>query len=143
MLRTLPHTSLPKAIRRFHEDEGGMEALQMIVIVAVAAVMFALLNVLWKGGQGITGKSVGIAVLDSGVFFEPKIKNKFNQKLNNNFFGQVDFVGDGTCPAGGTGMRSTTVTNVREVRRLAAHGSRLLRRRLDASSDLAQLRTED
>ncbi|MCP4997103.1 MAG: S8 family peptidase, partial [Gammaproteobacteria bacterium] len=51
---------------------------------------------------GVDGQGVGIAVLDSGVFFETKIKNKFNDHLNQNFFGQIDFVGNGSCPSGGS-----------------------------------------
>ena len=47
----------------------------------------------------MTGKGVGIAVLDSGIYFEPNINTAFSQHTQQQFFGQVDFVGDGLCPA--------------------------------------------
>jgi hypothetical protein len=57
-------------------------------------------DVLHSQQPEITGKDVGVAVLDSGVFIEPKIRNAFDSHLTNKFSGQVDFVGDGTCPSG-------------------------------------------
>jgi len=47
--------------------------------------------------HNITGKGVGVAVIDSGIFFEPSIKNAFSHHISQHFFGQVDFVGDGLC----------------------------------------------
>ncbi|MDH3675652.1 MAG: S8 family serine peptidase, partial [Anaerolineae bacterium] len=48
----------------------------------------------------VTGKGVGIAVLDSGIYYEPGVLAEFDKVLNRKFFGQVDFVGDGVCPPG-------------------------------------------
>jgi subtilisin family serine protease len=46
----------------------------------------------------ITGSGVTVAVLDSGVYFSPAIKNAFGAHLANKFKGQVDFAGVGVCP---------------------------------------------
>jgi len=34
-------------LRRLHEDEEGMESLQIVMIVAIAGVIFALVRVYW------------------------------------------------------------------------------------------------
>jgi len=34
-------------LKRLHDDEEGMESLQIIVIVAIAGVIFALVRVSW------------------------------------------------------------------------------------------------
>jgi len=39
------------AVRSFHEDEDGMEAIQVIMIVAIAAVVLALLKTTWPSIQ--------------------------------------------------------------------------------------------
>ncbi len=36
------------AIRRFHNDEAGMETLQVVVIVAIAALVVLMINT-WVG----------------------------------------------------------------------------------------------
>ena len=35
------------ALRKLHDDEEGMESLQIIMIVAIAGVVFALVRVYW------------------------------------------------------------------------------------------------
>lgn len=35
------------ALRSFHNDEGGMEAMQTVVILAIAALVLLSLNTLW------------------------------------------------------------------------------------------------
>lgn len=35
------------ALRGFHEDEGGMEALQVVMIVAIAAVALIVVKTQW------------------------------------------------------------------------------------------------
>jgi len=39
--------TLCQAVRAFHEDEDGMEALQVVIIVAIAAVVLGLLKIFW------------------------------------------------------------------------------------------------
>ncbi len=36
-----------KSLKSFHKDERGMEALQVILIVAIAAIVLALLKFAW------------------------------------------------------------------------------------------------
>lgn len=38
-----------KSLRKFHRDERGLEALQVIMIVAIAAIILALLKFAWPG----------------------------------------------------------------------------------------------
>ncbi|MBL8798564.1 MAG: hypothetical protein JNM56_32005 [Planctomycetia bacterium] len=42
-----PERTLGQALRAFHEDEDGMEALQVVIIVAIAAVVLGLLKIFW------------------------------------------------------------------------------------------------
>lgn len=35
--------------RRLHEDERGLEALQTVIVVALAAIMLAFLKTFWPG----------------------------------------------------------------------------------------------
>jgi hypothetical protein len=35
------------ALRRLHEDEGGMEALQVVIILAIAAIALTLIKQAW------------------------------------------------------------------------------------------------
>jgi outer membrane protein assembly factor BamB len=46
---------------------------------------------------GLTGGGVGVAVLDSGVFFDAEVKQDLGNDLQQRFVGQVDFVGAGLC----------------------------------------------
>ena len=39
--------TLKNAISNFHNDEGGMEAMQTVVILAIAALVLLSLNTLW------------------------------------------------------------------------------------------------
>jgi len=39
--------SLAKAIRAFHEDEDGLEAMQVVIIVALAAVILLWVMKTW------------------------------------------------------------------------------------------------
>ncbi|RMG99200.1 MAG: hypothetical protein D6706_05840 [Chloroflexi bacterium] len=46
----------------------------------------------------ITGEGVTVAVVDTGVYFSDEVKQELGQQVVKLFVGQVDFVGDGTCP---------------------------------------------
>ena len=37
-----------KSLRRIHEDEQGMEALQVVMIIALAAVVLFFINTYWN-----------------------------------------------------------------------------------------------
>jgi hypothetical protein len=37
-----------KTLRRIHNDEQGLETLQVVMIVAIAAVILALVNAAWN-----------------------------------------------------------------------------------------------
>jgi hypothetical protein len=39
----------PSVCERLHRDEEGLEALQVVIIVAIAAIILALLKSLWPG----------------------------------------------------------------------------------------------
>lgn len=43
--------NLLKDLRAIHDDEDGMEAVQVIMIVAIAAVVLAALKVAWPSIQ--------------------------------------------------------------------------------------------
>lgn len=47
MNRKPPDRTLSQAVRAFHDDEDGMEALQVVIIVAIAAVILGLLKIFW------------------------------------------------------------------------------------------------
>ena len=44
-------SELKRSLNHFDDDEAGMEAIQVVVIAAVGAVILAIL---WKWGSGIT-----------------------------------------------------------------------------------------
>jgi hypothetical protein len=42
-----------KSLRRIHEDERGLETLQVVFIIAIAAIVLALVKYFWDtAGQG-------------------------------------------------------------------------------------------
>ena len=41
-------SKIMKAIRSFHEDESGLEALQVVMIVAIAAIILLLVQWMWN-----------------------------------------------------------------------------------------------
>jgi len=40
--------SFSRAIRGFHEDEEGLEALQVVMIIAIAAVILLFIRMYWR-----------------------------------------------------------------------------------------------
>ena len=40
--------ALKQSIRRFHDNEAGLEALQVVMIVAIAAVCLIIVNNFWE-----------------------------------------------------------------------------------------------
>jgi Flp pilus assembly pilin Flp len=40
-------TSLTKTVRKFHENESGLEALQVVMIIAVAALCLLAIKYFW------------------------------------------------------------------------------------------------
>ena len=52
-------------------------------------------------GVKVTGQGIGIAVLDSGVYYNKKVRDILSADLDKHFLGQIDVVGDGLCTAGG------------------------------------------
>jgi hypothetical protein len=40
-------SKIMKAMRSFHEDEAGLEALQVVMIVAIAALFLLVVKYLW------------------------------------------------------------------------------------------------
>ena len=49
-------------------------------------------------GQGYTGQGVTVAVVDSGLFFDPHVVQNLGLVVGDMFIGQADFTGDGGCP---------------------------------------------
>jgi subtilisin family serine protease len=47
--------------------------------------------------HNITGQGVTVAVLDSGVYFSPAVRNALPDEIAGIFRGQADFVGAGLC----------------------------------------------
>ena len=35
-------------VRRFHDDERGLEAMQVVMIIAIAALILALVKLFWS-----------------------------------------------------------------------------------------------
>jgi serine protease AprX len=81
----------PTYDNRGREDMGIWELVNPISLDVGADIVHV---------DRVTGKGVGIAILDSGIYYEPGVLDEFDRVLNRNFFGQVDFVGDGSCPPG-------------------------------------------
>ncbi len=54
--------------------------------------------------NGVTGNNVTIAVIDSGVTFDPALRNLAGSQIQNIFQGQVDFVGNGECTSNKSGF---------------------------------------
>ncbi len=44
----IPGNAFMHTLRRFHDDEEGLEALQVVLIVAIAAVILGLLKLYWE-----------------------------------------------------------------------------------------------
>jgi outer membrane protein assembly factor BamB len=67
--------------------------------------------------SNIRGRNVAIAVIDSGVYFDPSIRNfdtGLGPQVEKHFIGQADFTGTGQCTNGGTqnsGYCFTTYVN--------------------------------
>lgn len=51
-------TSLRDRLRAFHQDEGGMESIQVVILVAVAAVILIGLFVFWGDIKGWVGQKI-------------------------------------------------------------------------------------
>lgn len=47
-MKAIEKFSVRNVMRRFHNDEGGMETLQVVVIVAIAALVVLMINS-WVG----------------------------------------------------------------------------------------------
>jgi subtilisin family serine protease len=73
---------------------GDASVWQMVYPVSIDSGA----DVLHRGGT--TGQGVTVAVVDSGVFFDPQVVQDLGPVVGNMFVGQVDFAGDGLCPAG-------------------------------------------
>jgi len=63
-------SNLTQSLRTFHEDEDGIEAIQVVMIVAIAAIVliavmttgdeiYKWMKDKWSGGQGLKGKKIG------------------------------------------------------------------------------------
>ena len=52
------------SVRAFHEDEDGMETLQVVMIVGIAAVILIALKVWWKDIKGWVGKKEKDVIAD-------------------------------------------------------------------------------
>ena len=73
--------------------------------------------------QGILGSGVVIAVLDSGVYFDTNVKNTLGTELDQQFLGQVDFVGNGRCSGGGIQRTNYCITDHTNSKDRYGHGS--------------------
>jgi hypothetical protein len=59
-------SSVGRALRAFHEDEGGMQVVEAVVILAVSAVLLIGVVWLWKSAT-INNQSEGIRGLIASV----------------------------------------------------------------------------
>ena len=50
-MRGLNVRDIPAAIRAFHEDEEGLEALQVVMIIAIAAMILIAVKTMWTPVQ--------------------------------------------------------------------------------------------
>lgn len=55
-----------KTIRRIHEDERGLESLQVVMIIAIAAIILALVKLFWDGPNGIKSWAQGLVTTITG-----------------------------------------------------------------------------
>jgi Flp pilus assembly pilin Flp len=70
MKQLVKQPSLTRALRAFHDDEGGMQSIEAVVLLAVSAVIVVGIYALWNqvevnGGEGILG---GVANLIGSAF---------------------------------------------------------------------------
>ena len=74
--------------------------------------------------QAIKGDGIGVAVVDSGVYFDQEVRKLLDGKRKQQFMGQADFVGDGRCgPGGGRQQSDHCFAGWQEERDLYGHGS--------------------
>ncbi len=52
-------TKVKNGLKKFHKDEKGLEALQVILIVAIAAIILALLKMYWPQVKKFFEDNVG------------------------------------------------------------------------------------
>ncbi len=51
-------TKFKNGVKKFHKDEKGLEALQVILIVAIAAIILALLKAFWPDVKNFFKRSI-------------------------------------------------------------------------------------
>jgi Flp pilus assembly pilin Flp len=55
------------SVRAFHEDEDGMEALQVVMILAIGAIILMIFKLLWPSvGTWVKSKVLGVTT-DSSI----------------------------------------------------------------------------
>ena len=73
--------------------------------------------------SGITGTGVGVAVVDSGMFFSPGLVNSQGQQVAIQYIGQADFVDKKNCQLG----KTNCMNNGENSRDPYGHGSHVTR----------------
>jgi len=57
-------TKITRAIRNFHKDEAGIEAIQVVMILAIAAVALIVVRTQWNSIKLWFNREVGDSVRD-------------------------------------------------------------------------------
>ncbi|MFZ4080695.1 MAG: hypothetical protein ACOYKN_05670 [Pirellula sp.] len=57
-------TKITQAIRNFHKDEAGIEAIQVVMILAIAAVALIVVRTQWNSIKLWFNREVGDSVRD-------------------------------------------------------------------------------
>ncbi len=73
--------------------------------------------------QAITGQGVAVAVVDSGVYFNPHVEQILGKELDKQFIGQADFVAQGRCTSAGVQYSGYCFTDQHNSVDRYGHGS--------------------
>ncbi|MBY0525264.1 MAG: hypothetical protein K2R98_17790 [Gemmataceae bacterium] len=74
-------SKLLEPVRKLHEDEDGLEALQVVMILAVAAVALLVIKIFWKPIKTWATNRMNDVVGDSN--FAPNDKGDFKPTGDN------------------------------------------------------------
>ncbi len=60
-------SKLTSSVRKFHSDEEGLEALQVVMIIAIAAMILIAASVIGKAANGFMGKQANTLINDTDL----------------------------------------------------------------------------
>jgi len=95
----------------WHETVPHVEATDDPQVYKVASPLSIDLGADVAHMNGVTGAGIGVAVIDSGVYFDQHTQDTLGANVQSHFLGQANFVGAGTCAETTPGTCFTDYTN--------------------------------